>query len=66
MLLLYFLDYIDELFEDLINRRETNITFAEARHANDIEGKDRPLPLAQSTPRPNKIDIVEAHRSRFN
>ena len=59
-------DYVSELFEDLVFRREVNNSFPEARQNNALGKKDRPLPIAQSTPHAAKRDIVQAHRSRFN
>lgn len=59
-------DYIDDLFEDLILRREVNTSFTEARQRMEIEGRERPVPLAEDGPRAEKCDIVAAHRSRFN
>ena len=56
---------MDELFEDLIFRREAHNTFAEARAARAMGEKQRPLPLAQMEPGASKEDIVAAHRSRF-
>lgn len=43
-----FTDYIDELFEELIFRREVHSSFAEARAANALENRHRPVPVAQN------------------
>nr|XP_022300078.1 uncharacterized protein LOC111108462 [Crassostrea virginica] len=59
-------NYVDELFEDLIFRREAHNTFVEARASRTMGEKQRPIPLAQMEPRARKEDNVAAHRSRFN
>lgn len=60
-----FTDYIDELFEELVFRREVHSSFAEARAANALENRHRPVPVAQMEQRARKEDIVASHRSRF-
>lgn len=58
-------NYIDELFEELIFRREVHSSFAEARAANALENRHRPVPVAQMEQRARKENIVASHRSRF-
>lgn len=60
-----FTDYIDELFEELIFRREVHSSFAEARAANALENRHRPFPVARMKQRAKKEDIVASHRSIF-
>jgi hypothetical protein len=56
--IIFIADYVLELFEDLVFRREMNNSFPKARWNNALGGKDRPLPIAQSTPHSAKHDIV--------
>ena len=53
---------------ELLLRRETNKSYAQAKAARAREDIQRPTPIAHSTPgkRLNKIEIVNAHKSRFN
>lgn len=57
--------YIYELFEELIFIREVHSSFAEARAANALENRHRPVPVAQMDQRVRKEDIVASHRSRL-
>lgn len=56
-----FTDYIDELFEELIFRREVHSSIAEARAVNALENRHRPVPVAQMEQRARKEDIVTFH-----
>ncbi|XP_062582679.1 uncharacterized protein LOC134252712 [Saccostrea cucullata] len=58
-------NYVNELFEDLIFRREVHNSYGEARAAKAINEKERPRPIAQMEGRARKEDIVATHRSRF-
>ena len=50
--------YVDDLFEDLLSRRELHGTFAEAYEARRRDDKRRPPPLSHSTPRdPKKMSF---------
>ena len=57
--------YVDDLFEDLLFRRELHGTFAEAYEARRRDDKRRPPPLSHSTPRRPKEDVIQSHVSRF-
>ncbi|XP_033753037.1 THAP domain-containing protein 2-like [Pecten maximus] len=59
-------DYVEELFEDPILRRELNNTFTQARAACNMQNKERPSPLSKSCTHERKEDIVHRHKSRFN
>ncbi|KAL3890116.1 hypothetical protein ACJMK2_002409 [Sinanodonta woodiana] len=58
--------YIDDLFDELLIRREMYTSYSEAFDAKQREDKVRPAPLAQALPRQSKNEIVNRHISRFN
>ena len=59
-------DYIDELMVSLMAKREQNNSYVKARKSNSLLQQEIPIPIAQSTPRARKRDVVSAHRARFN
>lgn len=62
---LHFLFTFMNFFEELIFIREVHSSFAEARAANALENRHRPVPVAQMDQRVRKEDIVASHRSRL-
>ena len=62
---LFFLGYVDELMDYLLENRKENNSYLRARKANDEQVSEKPKPIACSTPRPKKDEIVKAHRARF-
>lgn len=57
--------YVQDLFEDLLFRRERLGSYSEAAQERKNTYKQRPLPLSYSTPHRPKDEIVQSHRSRF-
>ena len=49
----------------LLENRKENNSYLRARKANDEQVSEKPKPIACSTPRPKKDEIVKAHRARF-
>lgn len=58
--------YIDDLFDELLVRREMYTSYSEAFEARQREDKVRPVPLTRAISRQPKNEIVDRHISRFN
>ncbi|XP_063400258.1 uncharacterized protein LOC134684878 [Mytilus trossulus] len=54
--------YVQELFQDLLFRRERLKSYSEAIAERRRDDKVRPLPLSHSKPHPPKADIFDNHK----
>lgn len=57
-------DYVDDLMEDLVFRREVNYSYTKAK--KNCLVRDRPPPLSADAEKTPKSDIVQRHVHRFN
>lgn len=60
-----FTDYINQLFEELVFRREVHSSFTEAPAADNLDNRHKPVPIARMEQRSRKEDIVASHRFIF-
>ena len=53
-------------WKNLLEKRQQNNSYIKAKRANSFRIQATPKPLAESTPRIRKEDVVKSHKARFN
>ena len=62
-----FLGYVDDLMAELLLQREVNLSYKRALSLAALENQHQPLPIAETAgQRRPKLDVINAHISRFN